>query len=141
MLQPVRDPDGRIRKPGVVRDITRLKAAEQALRANEERLRQAVGASKIGIFDHDHLTDVMYFSPEQREILGWDEPVSWKDVHARPGSRTFMDLIHPDDRARLVAEVDRAHKSSTGIFDCPTTSTNRDTIVFRSWPEISYART
>jgi PAS domain S-box-containing protein len=59
----------------------------------------------------------MYFSPEQHEILGWDEPVSWKDVHARPGSRTFMDLIHPDDRARLVAEVDRAHKSSNGIFD------------------------
>jgi PAS domain S-box-containing protein len=118
VLQPVRGVDGRITKAqGVVRDITRLKAAEQALSENEERLRQAVGTSKIGIFDHDHLADVMYFSPEQREILGWDEPVSWRDVHARPGSRTFMDLIHPDDRARLVAEVDRAHKSSNGIFD------------------------
>ena len=118
VLQPVRGADGRVTKAqGVVRDITRLKAAELALRANEERLRQAVGASKIGIFDHDHVTDVMYFSPEQREILGWDQPVSGKDVHATPGSRTFMDLIHPDDRTRIVAEVDRTHKSGQGIFD------------------------
>src|SRR6185369_11796605 len=52
VLQPIRDADGRItRAQGVVRDITRLKAAELALRANEERLRQAVGTSRIGIFD------------------------------------------------------------------------------------------
>jgi two-component system cell cycle sensor histidine kinase/response regulator CckA len=127
VLQPVRDDDGRITKAqGVVRDITRLKAAELALRANEERFRQAVGTSKIGIFDHDHLTDVMYFSPEQREILGWDEPVSGKDVHARPGARTFMDLIHPADRDRIVAEVDRTHKSADGIFDVEYRIVRRD---------------
>jgi PAS domain S-box-containing protein len=127
VLQPVRDADGRIRTAqGVVRDITRLKAAELSLRANEERLRQAVGTSKIGIFDHDHLTDVMYFSPEQRELLGWDEPVSGRDVHATPGSRTFMDLIHPDDRDRIVAEVDRTHKSSDGIFDVEYRIVRRD---------------
>jgi two-component system, cell cycle sensor histidine kinase and response regulator CckA len=130
VLQPIRDADGRITKAqGVVRDITRLKAAEQALRANDERFRQAVGASKIGIFDHDHLTDEMYFSPEQREILGWDEPVSGKDVHAKPGSRTFMDLVHPDDRERVVAEVDRVHKSADGILDVEYRIVRRDGVL------------
>ncbi len=129
VLQPVHDADGRITKAqGVVRDITRLKAAEQALRENEERFRQAVGTSKIGIFDHDHETDVMYFSPEQREILGWgpEEQVSGRDVHSTPGSRTFMDLMHPDDRWRIVEEVDRAHKSGTGIFDAEYRIIRRD---------------
>ena len=127
VLQPFRDADGRITKAqGMVRDITRLKAAELALRANEERFRQAVGTSKIGIFDHDHLTDVMYFSPEHREILGWDEPVSGKDVHAAPGSHTFMDLTHPDDRDRIVAAVDRVHKSADGILDVEFRIVRRD---------------
>jgi two-component system, cell cycle sensor histidine kinase and response regulator CckA len=129
VLQPIRDADGRITKAqGVVRDITRLKAAEFALRENEERLRQAVGASKIGIFDHDHLTDEMYFSPEQREILGLgvEERVSGRDLHAPPGSRTFMDLIHPDDRSRIDAEVARAHKSGHGVFDVEYRIVRRD---------------
>jgi len=129
VLQPIRDADGRItRAQGVVRDITRLKAAELALRANEERLRQAVGTSRIGIFDHDHLTDTIYFSPEQREMLGLGvvEAVSGRDLHAPPGVRTFMDLIHPEDRPRIEAEVERAHRSGHGVFDVEYRVVRRD---------------
>ncbi len=53
------------------RDITDRKRAEFALSENEERLRQAVRVSNIGIFDHDHGTsDEICWSPRQREIHG-----------------------------------------------------------------------
>jgi PAS domain S-box-containing protein len=129
VLQPVREADGRVRKAqGVVRDITRIKIAEQALRESEARLRQAVGTSKIGIFDHDHRTDAMYWSPEQRELFGWgaDEPVSGTDLNAPPESRTFVDLVHPDDRSRIVDEIARAHAAEGGIFDVEYRIMRRD---------------
>ena len=78
VVQPVRDHQGHIKAAqAVVRDITSLKDAEQALRQNEERLRQAVRVADIGMFDHDHVTNAVYESPKLREIfgLGPDKPI------------------------------------------------------------------
>jgi len=69
-----RDLDGRLRaSETAVQDGTNRTQIEQALRESEERLRLAVGVSHIGIFDHNHLTDMVYWSPEQREIFGWGD--------------------------------------------------------------------
>jgi len=56
---------------GAVADITERKRVEAALRESEERLRQAVRVSHIGIFDHDHVANTLYWSPEMRMIYGW----------------------------------------------------------------------
>ena len=91
-------------------DITDRKRAEEALRASEELLRQAVRVSNIGIFDHDQLTDTIYWSPRQREIHGWspDEPITLSD---------FLGLVHPEDYEGIVAAVRHAHDpQSDGIW-------------------------
>ena len=61
---------------------------------NDERLLQAVRAGGIGIFDHDHATDIIYWSPELREFYGFtpDEPVTMGTIVAQ---------CYPEDMARV----------------------------------------
>jgi PAS domain S-box-containing protein len=71
IVQPVQNRHGRVQAAqAVVRDITRLKETEQALRESDQRLRQAVRVAHIGIFEHDHTTDSIYLSAELRDIYG-----------------------------------------------------------------------
>jgi two-component system cell cycle sensor histidine kinase/response regulator CckA len=103
--------DGRPAIVAIVHDITEQKRAEEELRSGEERLRQAVRVSEIGIFDHDHFTDVHYWSPRQREIYGWpaDEPITVP---------TFLARLHPEDRDAIGAGIRKAHDpAGNGSFD------------------------
>ena len=93
------------------RHITERNQVEAELRVGEERLRQSVRCSQIGIFDHDHLSNMIYWSPEQRNIHGWsaDEPVQLAN---------FISPVHPEDRGRIAEAVRRAHDpAGDGFFD------------------------
>jgi PAS domain S-box-containing protein len=104
----------------LVCDISDRQEALEALRKSEERLRQVVRLSHIGIFDHDHRTDTIYWSPEQRSNYGWgaDEPVSLAG---------FLDRLYPDDRERIGVAVRRAHDpAGNGRFDVQHRIIRRD---------------
>jgi PAS domain S-box-containing protein len=109
---PYRDGAGNvIGLVGISRDITERRRAEEAVRQSEERLRQAVRVSNLGIFDHDHVTETYYWSPEQRAIHGWEA------VRA-PTLAEFVGMLHPEDRQRIVAAIRRAHDpAGDGNFD------------------------
>lgn len=104
----------------MARDITQSKRAGEALRQSEERLRQALHISQIGIFDHDHQAKSIYWSPELRRIFGWDaeETITLSK---------FMDCVLPDDRAKVMAAVQHAHDpSGDGVYDIEFRVNRRD---------------
>ena len=81
------------------------------MQENDERLLQAIRVGNIGIFDHDHETDTIYWSLELRQMYGWDadEPATLPRIVAH---------VHPDDADRVVAAVRRAHDpNGDGLFD------------------------
>lgn len=118
---PLRQADGTI--AGVVltfRDCSERRQVGNVLQQSEERLRQAVRVSEIGIFDHDHVTDTIYWSPEQRAIYQWgpEEPVTLS---------AFLKHVHPDDVDAIAMAVRRAHDpAGNGLFDVEHRITRRD---------------
>ena len=100
-----------IRMAGSITDISDRRRAEVALRESEYRLQQAIRVAQIGIFDHNHATDTIYWSPEQRIIHGLsaNDQVTLED---------FLKLVHPDDRAEIAEAVRKAHDpDGAGLFD------------------------
>lgn len=112
IFHPLKDATGQIINViGFGVDVTDRKQAEAKLGISEDRLQQAVRCAQIGIFDHDHLADTIYWSPEQRAIHGWsaDRPIHMAD---------FIAMLHPDDRQRIEEAVRRAHDPmGDGLFD------------------------
>jgi PAS domain S-box-containing protein len=96
---------------GAVADITERKRVESALRESEERLRQVVRVSQIGIFDHNHLADTIYWSPEMRAIYGWGP----EETATLQG---YLKCVYAADWERIAAGVKRAHDpAGDGLFD------------------------
>jgi len=108
----------------LARQFDRLSRArhdtEQALQRSEEMLRMAAGASMIGIYLQDYVSDTLYWSPELRAIFGWDleEPAT---------AEMYIEAVHPDDRARDADATRRASDpASDGTYDIELRIIRRD---------------
>ncbi|MBI1206071.1 MAG: PAS domain-containing protein [Azospirillum sp.] len=71
---------------------------ERALRASEQRLTQALKATRSGVFDHDIAHKRFWWSPEYYAVLGYRP----EDLPA--GREFWRSTVHPDDRERVVSE-------------------------------------
>ena len=84
---------------GVITDISDRKQTEAALKESEERYAMLAQVSPVGIFRTNLEGDCQYVNERCCEILGLspDEALG----------RRWIDMLHPDDRARFLAKVSR----------------------------------
>lgn len=87
---------------GTNTDISAQQKAENSLRLNEERLRAAMEASSTGTFRWDIKMDALEFDENLERLFG-----------LAPGDavltfESFLDHVHPDDRAEVIARRSRS---------------------------------
>jgi PAS domain S-box-containing protein len=89
------------RTAAVIMDIGRRKLAEEACAASEQRLRRALRATRLGLWEWDLATDELHYSAEFAAIAGQG---------AREGSEPVANVrrrIHPED-AEAIWALDQA---------------------------------
>jgi PAS domain-containing protein len=92
----VRGPSGEVtRIIGAMIDVTDLKDAEAALQAAEDRLARAVRGAQDALWEFNAADRTFWCTPRFPEMLGYDA----SELDAK--SESFMQLIHPDERARI----------------------------------------
>ncbi len=102
------------------RDISEHMRAEEERNLSEQRLQLALRSGCIGIYDHDHHTDTIYWSPELRQIFGHDEnePITLAQV---------LEYTHNDDREKLATAIEMSFDpAGHGSFEMEFRINRRD---------------
>jgi PAS domain S-box-containing protein len=102
-LIPVRNSAGRIyRIVGMARDISEYRQAEKALCVSQQGLELSQEAGGIATWDWDIGANQMHSSKEYACLYGLPEG------NVAPPLEEWLQLVHPEDRARIREEFDRA---------------------------------
>ncbi|PWT71630.1 MAG: hypothetical protein C5B46_07895, partial [Proteobacteria bacterium] len=94
------------RKPRVlimVQDITERRAAQEKLQRLSERMLLAAQSANLGIWDWDVERDVVEWDDAMLRIYGITSQTTFGTAQ-----QTWQATLHPDDRQRAMADVDRA---------------------------------
>ena len=98
--QAVWDSSGQpIRMAGSFSDITECKRAEEALRASQEKLQQALRASHTGLWDWNTDSNKASFSRE------WKQQIGYNETELTDTFESWETLLHPEDHDRVIAYV------------------------------------
>lgn len=91
-IQPVHSETGEFLGSRIsIRDITRLKETEFALKESEDNYKAAEHIAHIGHFDYDWMNDETTWSEELFRIYGIDPEKSG------PTYEAFLNVVHPED--------------------------------------------
>jgi PAS domain S-box-containing protein len=89
--------------------VRELEATQESLEESEARFRSLTESSPVGIFSLDQAGQVTYSNPRLREICGTpDAPVD---------GVTWIDLLHEDDRDRVLAGLAAAAEARAPYRD------------------------
>jgi PAS domain S-box-containing protein len=106
--RPLKDNDGAVQGGVVVyRDITGRKRSEARLQESEERFRQLAECIDEVFWLHDpRLKRMIYVSPTYQNVWGRSAVSLYEDAG------TFLEAIHPDDRERIAAAIERQSRGA-----------------------------
>jgi diguanylate cyclase len=90
-------------------NIDRQKQAEAALAASESRWNFALEAAGTGVWDHDTVNDVMFYSKTWRTMRGFAP-----DEYVDPAMDEWLKRLHPDDVPRVLAVIDKQDHGEDG---------------------------
>ncbi len=93
----------------LAQDITERKQITERLQRSEERLRHAMEATRDGIWDWHLPSGAVDYSPGYARMLGYAPD------DLRPDIGTGIDLIHPEERERIVAQAQRLLQDPGGF--------------------------
>jgi PAS domain S-box-containing protein len=94
MFETVDGMEKAVRYVGTIQDITRQRKTERALKESETRLRLALDAGRIAVWDYVVATEALILSPELKRLLGYAED-------ADPSVEELREGYHPEDRERV----------------------------------------
>jgi len=99
---PMRSASGEVNGAlAIVRDATARYAAQDELRKSEAKLRMTAEATGVGLWSWDPATDAVSWDDTMLRLFGL-APGS-----APPDSKTYLTLVHPDDRPRAGERIRR----------------------------------
>jgi len=87
------------------------KRSDEALRESEERYALAARGANDGLWDLNLLTNVMYFSPRWKSMLGYHEDEIGDKLEE------WLDRVHDSDRERAKAELTAHQNGLTPHFE------------------------
>jgi PAS domain S-box-containing protein len=86
----------------IARNITESRKAARAIEESEERLKLALEATSLGMWDWDLVTSEVYFSPIYLSMLGYAPEELPHELE------TWLSLLHDDDRDQAVEQTYRS---------------------------------
>jgi PAS domain S-box-containing protein len=104
----------------VTRDVTQQRAAEQALKAAEERWKFALEGAGDGVWDFDEDRNVAFYSPRWKEMLGY------RDDEVGNTIQEWSRRIHPDDKARVMRAIQAYRRGDTEAYETEHRLQHRD---------------
>ena len=107
---PIKDQAGTVYAMcGISTDITERKRGEEQLRASEERLRMALMASHVGIWDWDVSSGRLYWSAGVEALFGLASG-SFPGTYA-----SYLDLIYLEDRGPVLASINQSLQEHASV--------------------------
>ena len=100
------DYEGKQAVLSIARDITKRKQAEEKLHESETRLNEAQKLAHIGSYQFENPDGKVIWSKETFNIVGMNPQ------HGEPTFKEFMQIVHPDDRFKVLRKVNQAFKKS-----------------------------